>query len=190
MSRALSLLLLVALTACSGESSRLDDLRAELRRERAASRDLARDLGRAQAQIRSMEREARKPPPPPPPERFVDLWGGGPTIGGPFLALPRLGTFKWRCDLRHRYFRIVYVNGGATTEVSYDTPGPGRVATLHSGDSLGATIDSGQTVSWTVTHRHPPGFVRARVAVTPDRTPRGNCRLADVRVVETGRHYE
>lgn len=190
MARALLCIALVALTACTGDGDGLNELRAETRRQRAVVRDLQEELGRAEARIRSMEREARKPPPPPAPGRFVDLWGGGPTMNGPFLALPRLGTFKWRCDLRNRYFRIVYANGGATTTVGYDTPGPGKQVTLHSGGTVGATVRAGQPVTWIVTHRHPPGFIRAHVSVTPAMSDHGKCFLAGVTVEEAGRPYD
>ena len=190
MRRLLPALVAVLLASCAPDTGDADRLRARLREERDVTELLAGDLGRARANIRSMEREARKPSPPPDPARFVDLWYGGPTMAGTFLALPRLGVLRWRCNLRNDYFRILYLNGGATTTVAYDTPGPGKEATLHSGGSLGATIRAGQTVTWTITHRHPPGFIRARISVTPEVSDHGSCVLDRVELRATGRAYD
>ncbi|HEV2756104.1 MAG TPA: hypothetical protein VG318_10065 [Actinomycetota bacterium] len=190
MTRALVCIALVVLSGCTANGDGVEELDAALRRERAALRDAQQDLGRAKARIQSMEREARRPPPPPAPGRYVDLWGGGPTMHGPFLALPRFGTFKWRCSVRNHYFRIVYANAGATATVEYDTPGPGKHVTLHSGGTVGATVRAGQPVTWRLTHRHPPGFIRAHVSVTPAVSKHDNCFLADVQVREAGRPYD
>jgi hypothetical protein len=189
MPRRLPVLVALLLASCTPDTGDADRLRAELREERDVAEQLAGDLGRARARIRSMEREARKPP-PPDPARFVDLWYGGPTMGGTFLALPRLGVLRWRCNVRNHYFRILYLNGGATTHVEYDTPGAGKRSTLHSGGTLEATIRAGQTVTWTITHRHPPGFIRARISVTPEVSDHGSCVLDRVELQATGRAYD
>lgn len=157
-------------------------------RDAAPAGDLRSELAQARARIRALEKKASEPAPPPDPARYVDLWGGGPTMRGAFLALPRLGVLRWSCA--RGYFRIVYENRAATTHVAYDTPGPGRSSTTHPGDSVGATVRAGETVTWTITHRHPPGFIRARIAVTPERSPGGGCLLGDVELRETGRLYD
>lgn len=181
-----SVLVAALAVSCSGGSADLDRLRAEAEGSRAVAEELRGDLGRARTRIASLERSAAARP--SPPGGVVALGGGGPTMRGPLLALPRLGLFRWACG--PNYFRIVFEPGPATVRVEYDTPGPGQDRTVHPGASVGASIHSGQTVTWRVTHRHPPGFVRALVTVTPLRTDRGECLLSRVEVEQSARLYD
>lgn len=118
-----------------------------------------------------------------------DLGSGGPTIGGPLLALPRLGTFRWGCDDARR-FDVVFSTAGASVHARYETQGETRREMLHSDDEMTAVVAAGETVSWTITYRHLPGFVRARVQVSTEASKHGLCLLPSVRVEQTGRHYD
>lgn len=123
------------------------------------------------------------------PNRYVDLWRGGPTMRGPLLALPRLGLLRWTCD-RDYGFRVVFEGYGASVYADYHVPGFNSARMIHPGQSLGATVAPGESVVWTITHRHKPGFIRARVEVTTARSKHGNCLLPTVRLRETGRLYD
>ncbi len=87
---------------------------------------------------------------------------------------------------------LVFTASPATVDVSvdYETADAGSHGPLHPGQTRGATIAAGETVHWTITHRHPPGFIRARVVVTADRTGHGECLLTGVSVEQTARPYD
>ncbi|HEX2295900.1 MAG TPA: hypothetical protein VHN37_11380, partial [Actinomycetota bacterium] len=75
-------------------------------------------------------------------------------------------------------------------DVDYDTPVASREEVVHPGQKLGATVGVSEPVVWTITHEHKPGFIRARIAVTPGRSDRGGCLLPHVELEETGRLYD
>lgn len=165
----------LAFVACQGSGAapapRVDSLVADLREARDRIDELERQV--------VVERD----------RYLVDLWDGGPTARGPLLALPRLGTMRWTCDPDYG-FRIEFTDVVASVHVSYDTPAASRAGIVHPGDDVGATVRAGEPVTWTITHRHEPGFIRARVDVTAARGKRGGCLLPKVGVEETARLYD
>ena len=186
----LSILLVVGLAACeAGDDERdaalhgrVQALSATLEETRAQAARFERHLERERGRVRTLRDELER-------TRGVDLWTGGPTIGGTFLALPRLGTFDWTCD-DDRRFRIAFEGGGASVRVAYETPARADSRMLHSDDRMRAVLEAGQAMTWTVTHRHKPGFIRARVHVTTARSKHGNCLLPTVRLEERARLYD
>ena len=156
-------------------SATLDDTRARAAR-------LERHLERERRRVRTLRVELER-------TRGVDLWTGGPTIAGTFLALPRLGTLDWTCDDARR-FHVTFGAGGASVRVAYETPARARSRMLHSDDTMRASLAAGEAMTWTITHRHKPGFIRARVHVTTARSNHGNCLLPTVRLEERARLYD
>lgn len=177
--------LVLTFAACNGDAQPPTP-GSRLAEARDALRILGRDLAEARDRIDELEQQAVVEG-----DRYVDLRGGGPTMRGALLALPRLGTMRWKCDDDFG-FRIVFTPAGATVEVEldYETDAAGSHRSLHPGQTLGATFAAGETVRWTITHRHPPGFVRAHVDVTAERSKRGNCLLPSVGLEETARLYD
>lgn len=180
--------LLLGLAACEGDpdaarllarsealAARADDLVAERDDARARARQLARRLEAASSRL---ERD-----------RTVDVWTGGPTIGGAFLALPRLGVLRWTCDDARR-FHLGFAPGGASVRVQYRTSDRSRSRMVHPDGRMRATVGAGETMTWTITHRHPPGFIRASVDVATATSRHGNCLLARVALEERGRLYD
>jgi hypothetical protein len=96
---------------------------------------------------------------------------------------------RWTCR-DDDTFRIVFEGRGASVHVAYDAPGASRARMVHPGRSLTATVTVGESVAWTITHRHEPGFVRAHVEVATARSRHGNCHLPVVRLEERGRLYD
>ena len=184
------LLLCIALVlgpaGCSDDPQRVRAPDSRLAEAREALQVLGRDLAAARDRVDELERQVDVEQ-----GRYVDLWGGGPTMRGPLLALPRLGAMRWKCDDDFG-FRIVFEPAGATVEVDldYSTDAAGSHRPLHPGQSLGATIAAGETVSWRITSRHPPGFIRAHVDVTAERSKQGSCILPSIRLRESARVYE
>ena len=187
----LSILLLVGLAACEGGApddkdaalhGKVQALSASLEDTRAQAARLKRRLERERRRAGELRGDLRR-------TRGVDLWTGGPTVRGTFLALPRLGSWRWTCDDDYG-FRIVFEPGGASVHATYDSPDLSSARIVHPGQSLGATVAAGESVAWTITHRHKPGFVRAHVDVTTARSKHGNCLLPAVRVEERGRLYD
>lgn len=169
--------LLLGLGACNAEDA--DEARL---RERVAA--LSADLERARDRVDELERQTLVEH-----DRSVDLWRGGPTMRGVLLGLPRLGVMRWTCGDGYG-FRVVFTPAGASVHVSHHSPLAGAARMLHPGQSMGATIRAGESANWTITHRHPPGFIRAHVNVTAERSKHGNCLLPKVRMEETGRLYD
>lgn len=180
---------LLGLTACTGAG---DDAARE--RARTTTADLADARGRV-ARLRDRLAEARdrvdelERQTVIDRDRYVDLWSGGPTVRGTFLALPRLGVMRWTCH-DNDGFRIVFEGRGASVRVAYDTPTASGARMVHPGKSLEATVGEGESVAWTITHRHKPGFIRAHVDVATARSRHGNCLLPVVRLEERGRLYD
>lgn len=179
------ILFLLSLTACTGGPSdeRADRLTADLADARARISRLDGDLAEARDRIDELERRAQVDR-----GRYVDLWTGGPTVRGTFLALPRLGVMRWTCD--GASFRIVFEGRGASVHVTLDAPDVSKARMVHPGRSLAATVSVGDSVDWTITHRHKPGFIRAHVDVATATSKHGNCLLPVVRVEERGRLYD
>lgn len=179
------IILVLAFAACNGDAQP-GTPGSQLAEARDALKVLGRDLAEARDRIDELEQQAVVER-----DRYVDLWGGGPTMRGALLALPRLGTMRWKCDDDFG-FRVVFTPAGATVEVEldYETDAAGSHRSLHPGQTLGATFAAGETVSWTITHRHPPGFIRAHVDVTAERSKHGSCILPSVRMRESARVYE
>ena len=193
MARLLLCLLLLVPVACSGGddarlSARLADSRREIDALTADLEKARRRADEARARAEELERDLIHRS-DVDRARFVDLWGGGPTMSGPFLALPRLGVMRWTCDDRGR-FRVSVAAGGASVHASYDAAGRTASRMLHSARRLRATLAAGDTGTWTITHRHPPGFIRARVEVRTARSKRGSCLLPSFTVTTTAHLYE
>lgn len=182
----LLLCIALVLSACSDDAPRAKPVGSQLVEAREALQVLGRDLAKARDRVDELERQVVVER-----GRYVDLWGGGPTMRGPLLALPRLGTMRWTCD-KDFGFRIVFAASGPTVDVDldYETDAAGSHRPLHPGQTIGATVAAGETVAWTITHRHPPGFIRAQVEIETARSKHGYCLLPEVRVVETSRLYD
>ena len=184
----LSILLVAGLGACNGDSGHAEGERppassAGLVRAQAEIALLREQLADAKDRAEDLEREAAADA-----NRYVDLWTGGPTIRGQFLALPRLGVMRWTCG--DRGFRITFHGYGASVYVAYETADESRGRMIHPGRSLAATVAEGESAAWTITHRHKPGFIRAHVDVTTARSKHGNCLLPTFTVEEASRLYD
>lgn len=184
----LCIVLLLGAGACDGEpekpaAERSPASSAGLVRAQAQIGLLRERLAAAKDRVDELEREAEAEK-----HRYVDLWTDGPTIRGQFLALPRLGVMRWTCG--DRGFRVAFEGYGASVYVAYETADASRARMVHPGKSLVATVAEGESVGWTITHRHKPGFIRAHVDVTTARSERGNCLLPIFSVEEEGRLYD
>lgn len=172
--------------SCQTSDDTEDRLRTQLDEARARIATLEDDVAALQKPAPEKRRQSIDK------ERYADLWGGGPTIGGPLVALPRLGILRWRCDDDKR-FRFVFRPAGASVTVAYVTGGGARRSTtLQPGNAVTTPwVEMGQDVRWTVTYRHKPGFVRGDITVKPQLSPkRGSC-LATVSSMEiNGHHWE
>ncbi len=173
MARVLLCIVLLLAAACNDDQGLRERVKA-----------LETDLREARDRVDELERQTVVER-----DRYVDVWRGGPTASGPLLALPRLGALRWTCDDDYGV-RIVFTAAAATVRVSYDAPDLSRSGLIHPGQRVGATVAAGESVAWTIAHRHEPGFIRAHVEVATARSRRGNCLVPKIRVEETGRRYD
>lgn len=141
----------------------------------AATRKLARTrrrLARTRLDLRRTRSEVAK---------VVDLGRPG---RGLVVALPSLGSLRWRCDDARR-FSFTFAPDDATVTVHYSVDGEVTTERLHPGEELvGPFVDPGVHQEWTVTYRHEPGPISAGIFVDPS-VEQGACVIRDFTMEES-----